>query len=383
MTSIQSLVLKLVLCPATAVLIVISSSTPARAAFSLLDLLEQFGLDFFSGAAYDAVKSNLESEPGQAGDISPNALFKAGYGTYVAAATYAYVMDKGPDGKLTIQNPAGAIHCGVFASALRESRGRTCSLNGSGETKAGGFFRFFDTSGSALTDAPRHEARATNKAPILSTGKGDLTGEILAAGNFGVAFLERTWLLGEHAYERNVQPFQFLEVRERLDPAPLFKLVPFTSNLDSDYIDDVVSSPGDVLNFSLLLDRSHELYDFNGIDSISFNFNYDPSELALISPQLCAQGVCTISLPQPIYGGTSPFVIESFSFGVQKAVNDGLFDFNISNLLFEDEQSRIYTYSKHPLELQFEVQEVPAPPALLGLIGFFKYSRKLRRLAKR
>ena len=221
------------------------------------------------------------------------------------------------------------------------------------------------------------DAIASSPFPSISTGKGALTGEYLFSATAALAFIG-DW--GDGPGEFEFSPINFNIKPARLPHDPKFHLTPKTTNIDSDSIDDLVTSPGDSIIVSLVLDRSREEYDSNGIDSVTFGLNYDSTEIAFSN--LCTLSSCTVRLPQPIYGGMSPVVIGSFDLGVLASVNDGVADFGISFINYEDEQSQSYNYSIQSLESQFEVQEVPAPPAVLGLVGFFKYSRKLRRRLK-
>jgi hypothetical protein len=224
------------------------------------------------------------------------------------------------------------------------------------------------------------DAIANPPHPTIITGKGELTGEYLFSAVSALAFIGDWW--------QGPGEFEFAPLDVTLRPAklakpldPKFKLVPNTTNIDSDAIDDIVVSPGDSISLSLLLDRSHEEQDFNAINSVSFGLNYDPTEIAFSNH--CALSPCTIQLPNPIYAGMSPVVIQSFDLGVLMPADDGLLDFGILFLTYEDEQLQTNSYSLQPLETQFEVQPVPAPLPLLGVGGIFGYTRKLRILAKR
>lgn len=150
---------------------------------------------------------------------------------------------------------------------------------------------------------------------------------------------------------------------------------PFGTQLDGDDIFDILADPGDRVDFSLSIDTRAFGSFSKAVSEFTFRFNWDSNELAIqpttsfLSPNSPFQTFSRSGNQITLSGGNGisrPGLYElgTISFIALNTVNDGLADFGVRY-----DVGQLYSLQSGFLTQSVEVQPVPTPALLPGLVG--------------
>lgn len=153
---------------------------------------------------------------------------------------------------------------------------------------------------------------------------------------------------------------------------------PSGTQLDGDSISDIAVSPGDTIDFALSIDtRGFQALGPKAVSDFTFGINWDRLELGIqplfsfLAPAspfdtfTTSGNQITLSGGTGIPLGTGLYELGTISFRVLDGlVNDGEFDFRVRY-----QTSQLYANLEGMTTQDVEVQPIPTPALLPGLVG--------------